>query len=104
MKTINLKAAGFGGQGVMMFGKIIAYGATDANMNALWYPSYGPETRGGTANCSIIMSSEEIDSPVFNKIDHLVVFNGPSLEKFENDVKSDGFILHNLDLIPSTKG
>ena len=100
--NINLKAAGFGGQGVMMFGKIIAYGAVDAKMNALWFPSYGPETRGGTANCSVIVSDHSIDSPVFSKIDHLVVFNGPSLTKFESAVKPDGFILYNSDLIPST--
>lgn len=102
MPTINIKAAGFGGQGVMMFGKIIAYGAVDNKMNALWFPSYGPETRGGTANCSVIVSDKNIDSPVFSKIDHLVVFNAPSLTKFESAVKNTGFVLYNADLIKST--
>ncbi|MDR3257757.1 MAG: 2-oxoacid:acceptor oxidoreductase family protein [Mycoplasmataceae bacterium] len=102
MKTINLKAAGFGGQGVMMFGKIVAYGAVEAKMNALWFPSYGPETRGGTANCSVIVSDANIDSPVFSKIDHLVVFNAPSLDKFEKAVKPDGIILYNSDLMNKT--
>lgn len=99
MNTINLKVAGFGGQGVMMFGKIIAYGAVENKMNALWFPSYGPETRGGTANCSIIVCKTDIDSPVFSKCDHLVAFNAPSLTKFEPSIKKDGLLLYNSDLI-----
>ena len=99
MKDIRIKAAGFGGQGVMMFGKFLAYAAVEANKNALWFPSYGPETRGGTANCSVIIADGQINSPVFGVIDNLAVFNGPSLEKFEKYMDKDGFILYNADLI-----
>ena len=99
MKDIRIKAAGFGGQGVMMFGKFLAYAAVEAGKNALWFPSYGPETRGGTANCSVIIADGQINSPVFSVIDNLAVFNGPSLEKFEKFVDKEGFILYNSDLI-----
>ncbi|MDR3163759.1 MAG: 2-oxoacid:acceptor oxidoreductase family protein [Mycoplasmataceae bacterium] len=99
MKNLNIKVAGFGGQGVMMFGKILSYAAVQDNKQTLWYPSYGPETRGGTANCSVIIADTEIDSPVFKTIDNLIAFNAPSLQKFANDVAHDGFILYNTSLI-----
>ena len=95
----NIKIAGFGGQGVMMVGQLLAYAATDLDLYALWYPSYGPETRGGTANCSVIVSKKQINSPVFNKATHFIAFNQPSLNKFINNVKSDGMILYNSSLI-----
>jgi len=98
-ETYNIKVAGFGGQGVMMVGQILAYAATDLDLYALWYPSYGPETRGGTANCSVIVSKKQINSPVFQKATHLIAFNQPSLDKFVNNVKSDGIILYNSSLI-----
>ena len=98
-KTTNIRVAGFGGQGVMMFGQMLAYSATIAEQNALWFPSYGPETRGGTANCSVIISDEQIGSPVFQKAHHLVAFNGPSLDKFHTKLVSDGLILYNASLI-----
>ena len=87
----------------MMFGKFLAYAAVEAGKNALWFPSYGPETRGGTANCSVILAEGQINSPVFSTIDHLAVFNAPSLEKFEKNVDKEGIILYNSDLIPSVK-
>lgn len=99
MNNLNIRVAGFGGQGVMMFGKILAYAAVETNKQTLWYPSYGPETRGGTANCSVIIADQPIDSPVFKTIDNLVAFNGPSLDKFEHDVADKGFILYNASLI-----
>ncbi len=98
-KTKNIKVAGFGGQGIMMFGQMIAYSATHDGINSLWFPSYGPETRGGTANCAVIVSDKDINSPIFKDADHLVVFNPPSLEKFKNNVKNDGLVLYNSSMI-----
>ncbi|MCK4552263.1 MAG: 2-oxoacid:acceptor oxidoreductase family protein [Tenericutes bacterium] len=95
----NIKVAGFGGQGVMMFGQILAYSATKEELFGLWFPSYGPETRGGTANCSVIVSNKQINSPVFKNADHLIAFNAPSLEKFRRNLASDGLILYNSSLI-----
>ena len=95
----NVKVAGFGGQGVMMFGQILAYSATYDDINGLWFPSYGPETRGGTANCSVIVSDKQINSPTFKNADHLVAFNLPSLEKFRENVANNGLILYNASLI-----
>lgn len=95
----NVKVAGFGGQGVMMFGQILAYSATYDDINGLWFPSYGPETRGGTANCSVIVSDKQINSPTFKNADHLVAFNAPSLEKFKANVVDEGLILYNSSLI-----
>jgi len=98
-EATNIKVAGFGGQGVMMFGQILAYSATKDEINGLWFPSYGPETRGGTANCSVIVSAKQINSPVFKNADHLVIFNLPSLDKFRNNVSDKGLILYNSSLI-----
>lgn len=95
----NIRIAGFGGQGVMMTGQLLAYAATSEELFGLWSPSYGPETRGGTANCAVIVSKKPIHSPVFQKADHLIAFNGPSLDKFASRVKSGGFILYNASLI-----
>jgi len=100
--TLNIKVAGFGGQGVMMFGQLLAYCATYEELSGLWFPSYGPETRGGTANCSVIISKKMINSPVFQKAHHLVAFNLPSLEKFKEKMKDGGLILYNSSLIKET--
>ena len=97
--SVNVKVAGFGGQGVMMFGQLLAYCATYEELYGLWFPSYGPETRGGTANCSVIVSKKQINSPVFQKATHLVAFNLPSLEKFKEKMKDNGLILYNSSLI-----
>lgn len=95
----SIKVAGFGGQGVMMFGQVLAYAATYDEINGLWFPSYGPETRGGTANCSVIISDKQINSPTFKDANHLVAFNYPSLEKFRENVTEDGLIIYNSSLI-----
>jgi 2-oxoglutarate ferredoxin oxidoreductase subunit gamma len=95
----NIKVAGFGGQGVMMFGQVLAYSATKDELFGLWFPSYGPETRGGTANCSVIVSNKQINSPVFKNADHLVAFNLPSLEKFREKMAENGLIIYNSSLI-----
>ena len=98
-KPVNIRVAGFGGQGIMMFGQLIAYCAAHDNMFSLWVPSYGPETRGGTANCSVIVSTKAINSPVFTDADVLVAFNLPSLAKFKDMVKPGGLVLYNSSMI-----
>ena len=83
----------------MLFGQILAYSATKDELFGLWFPSYGPETRGGTANCAVIISDIQINSPVFKNADHLVAFNLPSLEKFRKHMVKDGLILYNSSLV-----
>lgn len=97
--TKTIRIAGFGGQGVMLLGQIIAYSATLKGMHAIWVPTYGPETRGGTANCMVTISDTPIYSPVFKDSDDLIVLNEPSFQKFKNTVKADGFMLYNQSLI-----
>lgn len=89
----ELIIAGFGGQGVLFSGKVIAHAGMDVGKNVSWLPSYGPEMRGGTANCQIIISDEPIGSPIVTKPDILIVMNKPSLDKFENCVKPGGTII-----------
>ncbi|MPM08350.1 hypothetical protein SDC9_54662 [bioreactor metagenome] len=91
--------AGFGGQGILTIGKLLAYAAMDKGLNVSWLPSYGPEMRGGTANCSVIISNEEVGSPVISKADGLVVMNKPSLDKFINSIKRDGILIVDSDMI-----
>ena len=91
--------AGFGGQGVMLMGQLLAYAATNKDLNTIWFPSYGPETRGGTANCQVIISDGEIYSPVFSECETVIVMNGPSLDKFEDKVIPGGKIFVNSDLV-----
>ena len=92
--------AGFGGQGVMAIGKILAYAGMMEGKNVTWLPSYGPEMRGGTANCSVIVSDEEVGSPLISKDGtSAIVMNLPSLEKFENDLLPGGKLIINKSLI-----
>lgn len=98
-RTEKVTVAGFGGQGVMLVGQMLAYAGNDAGKNSLWYPSYGPETRGGTANCAVTISDKEIYSPVFSKADTLIIFNGPSMDKFISKMKVDGNLFYNSSLI-----
>ncbi|MGB8319158.1 MAG: 2-oxoacid:acceptor oxidoreductase family protein [Ignavibacteriaceae bacterium] len=86
--------AGFGGQGVLSMGQIIAYAAMIENKEVSWMPSYGPEMRGGTANCITIVSSHRISSPIISKFDSAIILNQPSLEKFENSVKEGGLLMY----------
>ena len=95
----SLIAAGFGGQGLLMLGQLVAYTGIAEGRNVSWIPSYGPEMRGGTANCCVIVSDDEIGAPVVSEADAIVVMNQPSLEKFKNDVKAGGVLLYNSDLI-----
>lgn len=91
--------AGFGGQGTLTMGKILAYAGMDANMNVSWLPSYGPEMRGGTANCSVILSEEPIGSPIITAPKTVVVMNRPSMDKFETMIKKGGLLVIDSDLV-----
>ena len=82
----ELIAAGFGGQGVMMLGQLVAYAGMYEGRNVSWIPSYGPEMRGGTANCSTVVSEEPVGSPVISRCDVCVVMNHPSLDKFKDNI------------------
>lgn len=91
--------AGFGGQGVMLMGQLVAYGGMHAGLNVSWFPSYGPEMRGGTANCSVVLADGVVGSPVVAQPNVLVAMNRPSLEKFQKSVRPGGFIIYNSSLI-----
>ena len=92
--------AGFGGQGVMSLGKLLAYAGMLENKEVSWLPSYGPEMRGGTANCSVMISEKMIGSPVIDgDATAAIIMNLPSLDKFEKDVKEGGTLLINSSLI-----
>ncbi|ABP67144.1 2-oxoacid:ferredoxin oxidoreductase subunit gamma [Caldicellulosiruptor changbaiensis] len=97
--TEEILIAGFGGQGVLFLGQIFAHIGMKKGYNVSWLPSYGPEMRGGTANCSVIISNDMIGSPVVFNPDTLFVLNKPSLEKFEASVKKDGLMLINSSLV-----
>jgi 2-oxoisovalerate ferredoxin oxidoreductase beta subunit len=97
--TTHLKFAGFGGQGVLTAGIILAAAGMKENLNVSWIPSYGPEMRGGTANASVVLSKDPIGSPLVVKPDVLVAMNDPSLDTFENDVKPGGLIIINSSII-----
>lgn len=86
--------AGFGGQGVLSMGKILAYSGLMENKEVSWMPSYGPEQRGGTANVTVILSDERISSPVLNEFDIAIVLNQPSMDKFERKVKPGGILIY----------
>lgn len=93
-KTVNVKIAGFGGQGVLSAGLTLAQAACSEGKHVSWYPSYGPEQRGGTANCSVVISGDTIGSPVVDECDVLIAMNRPALERFEKEVKEKGLIIY----------
>ncbi len=97
--THEIIMAGFGGQGVMAMGKILAEAALKEGRNVSWLPSYGPEMRGGTANCNVIISEEPVGAPVVTEATAAIVMNRPSLDKFEKDVVSGGALIINSSLI-----
>lgn len=94
LKPLSIKVTGFGGQGVLSAGLTIAQAACSEGKHVSWYPSYGPEQRGGNSNCSIVISGETIGTPVVDDIDILIALNKPSLEKFSKDVKEGGVIIY----------
>ena len=99
MKNLNILFAGFGGQGVLFAGKVVAYAALIANKQLSWLPSYGPEMRGGTANCSVVLSDKPVGSPVFAHPTELIALNEPSLSKFEAGVLPGGMVFVNSDVV-----
>ena len=97
--TTNIVITGFGGQGILFAGKILAYAALLKEKQLSWLPSYGPEMRGGTANCHVIISDEPVGSPIIQTPDVLISMNKPSLDKFEDKVAKDGYIIIDSTLI-----
>lgn len=91
--------AGFGGQGILLIGKMLAYAGMHEGKEVSWLPSYGPEMRGGTANCTVVISDKPVGSPVIRSPRAVVAMNLPSLEKFETDLRSGGLLLINTSLI-----
>jgi 2-oxoglutarate ferredoxin oxidoreductase subunit gamma len=96
---IEILIGGFGGQGIMSLGKIIALGALKEKKVVTWFPSYGAEVRGGTAHCFVKISNKFISSPFVDKVDFGIIFNQPSLDKFEKNIKKGGVLIVNRDLI-----
>jgi 2-oxoglutarate ferredoxin oxidoreductase subunit gamma len=92
--TEEIIIAGFGGQGVLSMGKILAYSGIMQDMEVSWMPSYGPEMRGGTANVTVILSDEKVSSPVINTFDTLIALNQQSLSKFESRIKPGGTLIY----------
>ena len=91
--------AGFGGQGVLFGGQLLAYAAMDEGKEVTWIPSYGPEMRGGTANCTVVISDEEIGSPMVRNPQAVIVMNRPSLDKYEPLVKPGGVLVVNESMV-----
>jgi 2-oxoglutarate ferredoxin oxidoreductase subunit gamma len=96
--------AGFGGQGILLIGNILAHAAMEQGSEVAWVPSYGPEMRGGTAYCLVVISNRPIGSPIIRNPMHLVAMNRPSLEKFAPVVKPNGVVVINSSLIPVCSG
>ena len=92
--------SGFGGQGVMSIGKNLAEAGVEEDLEVSWVPSYGPEMRGGTANCMVILSEERIGAPIVEKATEIVVMNRPSLLKFEPAVRPGGIVFINSSIVP----
>lgn len=102
MSSVNILLAGFGGQGILFLGKMTAYAGLADDKQITWLPSYGPEMRGGTANCSVCISDELIGSPLVTNPDILVAMNLPSLEKFIDSVKPGGYVFLDSSMIDKT--
>jgi 2-oxoglutarate ferredoxin oxidoreductase subunit gamma len=95
----NVIFAGFGGQGIMVMGNLLAYAAMDEGQNVTFFPSYGPEMRGGTANCTVVISNGEIGSPIIGHPRTSVIMNQPSLGKFEPLMQPNGLLMLNRSLV-----
>ena len=103
--THELLIAGFGGQGVLSMGMTLGYSAMIENKEVSWMPSYGPEMRGGTANCVVIVSDKKISSPIITNYDTVIALNQPSLDKFEKAVKPGGLLMYESTtiIVPPTR-
>ena len=99
MKTTQILIAGFGGQGILFSGKFLAYKGLTEELQVSWLPSYGPEMRGGTANCNVILSDDPVGSPIITSPDVLIAMNLPSLQKYVNSVVAGGQIYVDSSLI-----
>ena len=97
----GIRIAGFGGQGVVSAGILLAQAGVENKLNASWLPSYGPEMRGGTANCSVVVSDGEVYTPIVSVPDTVIVMNEPSLPKFEPMLKKGGLLILNSSLVNS---
>ena len=102
--TEEIIIAGFGGQGVLSMGKILAYSGVMQNKEVSWMPSYGPEMRGGTANVTVIISDERISSPILNSFDTAIILNQQSMDKFEKTVKPGGLLIYDPNGITRSPG
>jgi 2-oxoglutarate ferredoxin oxidoreductase subunit gamma len=100
----EVKFAGFGGQGILLSAKILAHAALEEGQEVVWIPSYGPEMRGGTAYCTVVIGDRPIGSPIIKNPRYLIAMNRPSLEKFASTVKPGGIVLINANLIPVGSG
>lgn len=98
--TTNILLSGFGGQGILFAGKQLAKTGMDTGLNVSWLPSYGPEMRGGAANCSVIISDKEIGSPIVTSPDVLIALNLPSFYKFEPSIKAGGMLIADSTMVP----
>jgi 2-oxoisovalerate ferredoxin oxidoreductase beta subunit len=98
---LHVRVAGFGGQGVLLLGEVLAEAGLDAGLEVSWLPSYGPEMRSGTSNCHVRVSKHPIDSPLVTVPNLLVAMNEPSLRKFDLSVKPGGWVIYNGDLFPA---
>jgi len=98
LKHQEVRIAGMGGQGIMVIGQLLAHATVLEGGNVVWFPSYGPETRGGSAECTVIMSSEEIGSPLSSSPDTLIAMTQPLLDKFAHTVRRGGIIIVNTSL------
>jgi 2-oxoisovalerate ferredoxin oxidoreductase beta subunit len=98
---LHVRVAGFGGQGVLLLGEVLAEAGLDAGLEVSWLPSYGPEMRSGTSNCHVRISSQSIDSPLVTLPDVLVAMNEPSLRKFDTSVRPGGWVIYNGDTFPA---
>lgn len=97
----NVLIAGFGGQGVLFIGQLLANACMDAGLNVTWFPAYGAEMRGGTVNCSVCMSDEEVACAYVENPENVIALNEPSFEKFESKIKSGGLMIVNSSLVKS---
>ncbi|MFN2323181.1 MAG: 2-oxoacid:acceptor oxidoreductase family protein [Trueperaceae bacterium] len=102
MNTADLVIAGFGGQGVLFAGQLLAHAALDAGLQTTWMPSYGPEMRGGTANCTVVVADGPIGSPVVGRPQAVIALNLPSLDRYEPLVAPGGLLVVNASLVDRT--
>jgi 2-oxoisovalerate ferredoxin oxidoreductase beta subunit len=98
---LHVRVAGFGGQGVLLLGEVLADAGLDAGLEVSWLPSYGPEMRSGTSNCHVRLARQPIDSPLVTVPNVLVAMNEPSLKKFDASVRPGGWVIYNGDTFPS---